>query len=240
MKYIYSIFLSVVSFLWILSGCVEDPDMDTRLQNAKAPEVSETSMEGEACASSITLKAQIMKENGLPIKECGVCWSTQKGTEPLDNMRNKRYTKADKIENHNFTATMSNLEDSTKYYVYAYAINDVDTAFSKTEGAYTTINGIGEVATLDVDSATVKATSTWVKGKVKNRGVGIEKLGFYYKKKEQAEILNLRIKIQLSHTKGVIWRLSILSPARLRIWSRKLGIMSVLLPKISLASSPLM
>ena len=181
MKHIYSIFLSAVS----LSGCVEDPDMDTRLQKAKAPEVSETSMEGEAYASSITLKAQIMKENGLPVKECGVCWSTQTGTEPLENMRNKRYTKADKIENHNFTATISNLEDSTKYYVYAYAINDIDTAFSKTEGAYTTINGIGEVATLDVDSATVKATSTWVKGKVKNRGVGIEKLGFYYKKKKQ-------------------------------------------------------
>lgn len=185
MKYIYSIFLSAVSLLWMLSGCVEDPDMDTRLQKAKAPEVSETSMEGEAYASSITLKAQIMKENGLPVKECGVCWSTQTGTEPLGNMRNKRYTKADKIENHNFTATISNLEDSTKYYVYAYAINDIDTAFSKTEGAYTTINGIGEVATLDVDSATVKATSTWVKGKVKNRGVGIEKLGFYYKKKKQ-------------------------------------------------------
>ena len=84
-----------------------------------------------------------------------------------------------------WTMWKSNLEDSTKYYVYAYAINDIDTAFSKTEGAYTTINGIGEVATLDVDSATVKATSTWVKGKVKNRGVGIEKLGFYYKKKKQ-------------------------------------------------------
>ena len=117
MKHIYSIFLSAVSLLWMLSGCVEDPDMDTRLQKAKAPEVSETSMEGEAYASSITLKAQIMKENGLPVKECGVCWSTQTGTEPLENMRNKRYTKADKIENHNFTATISNLEDSTKYYV---------------------------------------------------------------------------------------------------------------------------
>ena len=57
MKYIYSIFLSAVSLLWMLSGCVEDPDMDTRLQKAKAPEVSETSMEGEAYASSITLKA---------------------------------------------------------------------------------------------------------------------------------------------------------------------------------------
>ena len=73
-----------------------------------------------------------MKENGLPVKECGVCWSTQTGTEPLGNMRNKRYTKADKIENHNFTATISNLEDSTKYYVYAYAINDIDTAFKST------------------------------------------------------------------------------------------------------------
>ena len=48
MKHIYSIFLSAVSLLWMLSGCVEDPDMDTRLQKAKAPEVSETSMEGEA------------------------------------------------------------------------------------------------------------------------------------------------------------------------------------------------
>lgn len=72
MKHIYSIFLSAVSLLWMLSGCVEDPDMDTRLQKAKAPEVSETSMEGEAYASSITLKAQIMKENGLPVGFVGV------------------------------------------------------------------------------------------------------------------------------------------------------------------------
>ena len=35
MKYIYSIFLSAVSLLWMLSGCVEDPDMDKRLQKAK-------------------------------------------------------------------------------------------------------------------------------------------------------------------------------------------------------------
>lgn len=186
MKYIYSIILSAVSFIWLLSGCVEDPDMDTRLQNAKAPEVSETSLEGNIEASSITLKAQILKENGLPIRECGVCWSIQEETRPIDNMRSKRYVKADKIEDHHFTVSMSGLEDSTKYYVYAYAINDIDTAFSKAEGVYTTIKGTGEVATLDVDSATVKATSAWVKGKVKSRGVGIDKLGFYYQKKELA------------------------------------------------------
>lgn len=186
MKYIYSIILSAVSFIWLLSGCLEDPDMDTRLQNAKAPEVSETSLEGNIEASSITLKAQILKENGLPIRECGVCWSIQEETRPIDNMRSKRYVKADKIEDHHFTVSMSGLEDSTKYYVYAYAINDIDTAFSKAEGVYTTIKGTGEVATLDVDSATVKATSAWVKGKVKSRGVGIDKLGFYYQKKELA------------------------------------------------------
>jgi len=62
MKHIYSIFLSAVSLLWMLSGCVEDPDMDTRLQKAKAPEVSETSMEGEAYASSITLGSNNERE----------------------------------------------------------------------------------------------------------------------------------------------------------------------------------
>lgn len=184
MKYIYLVVLSVVSLVWTLSGCVEDPEIDTRLQNAKAPEVSGPSLEGEMRASSFTLKAQILKENGLPVQECGVCWSTQEKAEPRDNMRNKRYVKAEKIDGHTFTATVSGLNDSTHYYIYTYAINEIDTAFSATANAYTTISGIGEVATLEIDSATVKATSVQVKGKVKNRGVGIEELGFYYKKKE--------------------------------------------------------
>lgn len=204
MKYIYLFILSAISFLWILSGCVDDPDMDTRLQNAKAPAVSETS-QVEIQASSITLKAQILKENGSPIKECGVCWNTQPTSQPLDNMRNNRYVKADKIDNHDFTVTISNLEDSTKYYVYAYAINDVDTAFSETENAYTTIEGIGEVATLKIDSTTVRATSAWVKGKVKNKGVGIEGLGFYYKEKLGGESPEPSDQDSIIHYEGADW-----------------------------------
>ena len=184
MKQIYVIVLGIISFIGLLPGCVDDPEMDTRLQNAKAPEVSETTLEGEIGASSITLTAQIMQENGLPVTECGVCWSVQEQTQPIDNMRSSRFVKADRIEGHTFAATMSNLEDSTRYYVYAYAINDVDTAFSETEKVYTTIEGIGEVVTLAIDSTEVNATSALVKGEIKNRGVGITEMGFYYQKKE--------------------------------------------------------
>ena len=184
MKQIYAIVLGIISFIGLLPGCVDDPEMDTRLQNAKAPEVSETTLEGEIGASSITLTAQIIQENGLPVTECGVCWSVQEQTQPIDNMRSSRFVKADRIEGHTFAATMSNLEDSTRYYVYAYAINDVDTAFSETEKVYTTIEGIGEVVTLAIDSTEVNATSALVKGEIKNRGVGITEMGFYYQKKE--------------------------------------------------------
>lgn len=184
MKQIYVIVLGIISFIGLLPGCVDDPEMDTRLQNAKAPEVSETTLEGEIGASSITLTAQIIQENGLPVTECGVCWSVQEQTQPIDNMRSSRFVKADRIEGHTFAATMSNLEDSTRYYVYAYAINDVDTAFSETEKVYTTIEGIGEVVTLAIDSTGVNATSALVKGEIKNRGVGITEMGFYYQKKE--------------------------------------------------------
>ena len=184
MKQIYAIVLGIISFIGLLPGCVDDPEMDTHLQNAKAPEVSETTLEGEIGASSITLTAQIIQENGLPVTECGVCWSVQEQTQPIDNMRSSRFVKADRIEGHTFAATMSNLEDSTRYYVYAYAINDVDTAFSETEKVYTTIEGIGEVVTLAIDSTEVNATSALVKGEIKNRGVGITEMGFYYQKKE--------------------------------------------------------
>ena len=37
MKQIYAIVLGIISFIGLLPGCVDDPEMDTHLQNAKAP-----------------------------------------------------------------------------------------------------------------------------------------------------------------------------------------------------------
>lgn len=79
-----------------------------------------------------------------------------------------------------------------------------------------------------------------MKGKVKNKGVGIEKLGFYYKKKEQTGNIEPSDQDSIITYEGATWQLSILSPARLRIWSRRLGIMFVLFAKNSLASLLLM
>lgn len=181
MKHIY-LFLSAFIFLSILSGCIEDPDMDTRLQNAKAPEISETT-QGKVYASAIELKASVLKENGTPVLECGVCWSDQKETNPKDNLANNRKVKAEKVEKGEFTVTISGLQDKTDYYVYAYAINETDTAFSS-QGTYKTIIGIGEVKIFEPDS--VKATSVFLRGKLKSKGEGdLLDIGFYlYEKKE--------------------------------------------------------
>ncbi|RHJ87838.1 hypothetical protein [Parabacteroides sp. AM08-6] len=181
MKHLYLI-LSVFIFLNVLSGCVDDPDMDTKLQNAKAPEVSETE-NIKVTASSIEVRASIIKENGSPIVECGICWSEDKDTDPKDNLRNNRKVKAEKTENGVFTATISNLDDETNYYVYAYAINKTDTAYSATVMNYKTINGVGEVKIMEPDS--IHATSVFLCGKITSRGEGtIKKVGFYLSDEE--------------------------------------------------------
>ena len=98
MKHIY-LLLSFFASLCLLVGCVDDPEMDTHLQNGIAPEVSETSRV-DISASTMTLKASILKENGSQILECGVCWSDIFENSPKTNMYEGRYKKASKMENH--------------------------------------------------------------------------------------------------------------------------------------------
>lgn len=172
--YIFFLFCSLAGFVF---SCIDDPVMDTHLQNGIAPEVSETS-EISKKASTITLKASILKENGSQILECGVCWSDKSDYLPQKNISEGRYKKATNLENREFQVTISDLNDNTEYYVYAYAINETDTAFS-TKSAYKTVLGVGEVKTLPIDSTYIKATSVLVSGQIKNRGEGIDKAGFY-------------------------------------------------------------
>ncbi|MBE6301722.1 MAG: hypothetical protein E7085_07730 [Parabacteroides distasonis] len=175
MKRLYKI-LFVFMSLW-LSNCIDDPVMNTQLQNGIAPEVSETSLVTKG-ASTMTLKAHIIKENGSQIKECGICWSHMSENLPQTNIYQKRYKKSSIIENKEFQVSLTDLDDDTDYYVYAYAINESDTAYSSV-GVYKTVLGVGEVYTCPIDSLHIKATSVIVSGKIKDRGEGIEQLGFY-------------------------------------------------------------
>ncbi len=169
----------MVCLLLGLMSCADEPEMITTIQNAKAPEVSDPELV-EVFASSITLKASLIKQNGLAIKEFGFCWSDSVTYSPLQNIRDNRFVKGEASDNNVFKGTINHLNDSTQYFVYAYAINAIDTAFSKTAGVFTTINGVGEVAVLSIDTTQLQATKVQVKGIFKNRGVGIDSYGFYW------------------------------------------------------------
>ena len=177
MKYIYYVIGLFLAFGFV--GCAEDPVMDTQIQQAKSPEVNATELL-RTMASEIHLKASILKQNGLPIDECGFCWSLSASTTGKENMRENRFIKADAIDSGSFTGIIRELKDSTEYHVYAYAINAIDTAFSSSAGVYTTINGVGEIYTCLIDSTTLRATSAAVKAVVKNIGEGIDSYGVYW------------------------------------------------------------
>ena len=69
------IFLSAVSLLWMLSDVWKIRIWIRVCRKLyKGSGGFPDSMEGEAYASSITLKGSNNEENGLPVKECGVCW----------------------------------------------------------------------------------------------------------------------------------------------------------------------
>lgn len=181
MKHIYLI-LSFIAFVCSWTGCIEDPEMDTRLQNAKAPTVKAPEKDYlSATATSLVVKACVEKENGSVVTEKGVCWSKENQATPAENMWGNRYLKAEEGGLGEFTIEISELDNHTTYYVYTYAINAVDTAYS--EGvAYATIQGIGSVITLKPQEESICATSALLKGVIpaSDRGESeITDRGFY-------------------------------------------------------------
>lgn len=216
MKHKY-LLLSIFTSLFALSGCVEEPDMNTQLQNGKAPEVSDTE-KLNTYASAIELKAKILKENGTPVQECGVCWSDRPETTPADNLRSNRKVKAEKVENGEFTATITSLDDEVSYYVCAYAINKADTAYSSA-AKYTTLLGVGEIKTLKPDS--IHATSALLGGKLKGRGEGaVTDFGLYLSETEKEptekdihiSYKEMKPAVDLNKIDSFVWRVTKLKP----------------------------
>jgi len=176
MKQLYSlIFLVLIS---MLNACVSDPNMDTSLKNAKAPAISAPE-KTEQTASTITLSATVSSENGSAVSERGFCWSTKSDDAPATNISTGKYKKDSGSGSGNFTVKLSDLNDNTTYYVYAYATNEVGTTFSEAR-AFSTNKGIGSVATLS--AIDIHATTVILSGFIpaNDRGEGaISVRGFY-------------------------------------------------------------
>ena len=67
MKHIYSLF-SILFAALLMAGCVNDPDIDGGIRNAKKPSVK-TDEILKSTASSVTVSGEVLQENGAPVTE---------------------------------------------------------------------------------------------------------------------------------------------------------------------------
>lgn len=134
-----------IGFVFLYQSCLNDPFMPEEFLNATIPTV-ETLNVTYKTATTITISGNVLRENGTEVTERGFCWST--GDSP-------KVTADNKIEVGEglgtFTETVKSLLPNQTYRIRAYAINAKGIAYGDIEEVKT-IEGLGVVKTLDVDS----------------------------------------------------------------------------------------
>lgn len=174
MKQLYYI-IYLFSFLFVLSGCVEDPDMDTRLQNAEVPQIAAFTNENVSkTATTITATASITKENGSPLIERGFKYWPSDNINDADTVR-----ETGGLAKGEYTLTIDHLTNGVEYKVTPFASNEIGIGYGDTITVYTN-EGTGAVKIAEIDKSTINATSVFVQGVVTKEGEGdITEYGFY-------------------------------------------------------------
>jgi uncharacterized protein (TIGR02145 family) len=126
MKRIFGIYTLILAILWItgsilLTGCKEDPVLPTLTTENASDITINTAKSG----------GNITSDGGADITARGVCWATASqpeisGSHTSDNKGGGA-----------FTSSLSGLNPGTKYYVRAYATNEVGTSYGN-EISFTT------------------------------------------------------------------------------------------------------
>ena len=109
MKHIYSLF-SILFAALLMAGCVNDPDIDGGIRNAKKPSVK-TDEILKSTASSVTVSGEVLQENGAPVTEAGFCWSTESTFTVIE--KNKKAVSKRKVK---YEATIEGLTNDLDYY----------------------------------------------------------------------------------------------------------------------------
>lgn len=171
MKQLYYI-LFILPFLLFLPGCLEDPDMDTHLQNASVPELGDLTLES-ASATTIIVKATVKKENGASLTERGFKYW------PEDDASNTGVARqTENLGTGEYSIPLENLTNGIYYKITSFASNKAGTAYGDTLRVNTT-EGIGLIETSDIDESTCTATTITVQGIIKVKGEGeITSFGF--------------------------------------------------------------
>ena len=111
--------------------------------------------------TSATSGGNISDDGGDPITARGVCWNTFSNPELSDSLI------VDSLGLGSFDSNIKNLEVDTKYYLRAYATNEVGTGYGN-EISFTTRDGIPEITTVYITNLT--AVSTVVGGEIIDDG----------------------------------------------------------------------
>ena len=113
-------------------------------------------------ASSISLNSgssggNVTSDGGSAVTQRGVCWSTNQNPTISDNITNEGTGIG------SFTSSLTNLNASTTYFVKAYAINGVGTAYGN-QISFTTANISMTLPTLTTVSASAISVNSSVSG----------------------------------------------------------------------------
>lgn len=148
-------------------------------------------------AASVIVSSNILTAGGGSITERGFCYSIAKNPTTGNNTVKSSGTLGE------YSATITNLQNKTIYYIRAYAINESGTYYSK-EITVKTLDGVASVITSDATN--IKAQSATLNGNItSDGGSNITERGFCYSTSENPTVDDTKIKIDgtigdLSHS----------------------------------------
>ena len=188
MKHKYPL-LFYILFTLSFQGCVKDTELGDEIKNALMPEVK-TNDDIKTTATTVTLSGEVIKENGAHVTESGFCWGMTS-----DFQVDKENIKAVSKGKGTFNTTIESLNNNTKYYIKAYAINQVDTAFGDVL-QFTTTSGVGTVKTSEAEK--IMATKAQCGGVITQQGEAeITERGIYLMKSVEPAVVDSILKIEM-------------------------------------------
>ena len=159
--------LLLVPFLFLLTlpvACIDDPEVEPGIQNARIPLMGETVTINALTASSVTLTASVARANGARVTERGFCWSESQ--HPTVDHHAKTFGSGIG----EYQGTVEGLVNGRSYYIRPYARNAKGVAYGE-ERKVQTSTGLGLVRTLFIADST-HAESALCGGRIETPGEG--------------------------------------------------------------------
>ena len=132
MNHPYPSYASLILFALLLlifpQACIDDPEVEPGVQNARIPLLGETVTINALTASSVSLTATVVQANGATVTERGFCWSERQA--PTINDRTKAFGGGIG----EYQGTVDGLINGRDYYIRPYARNAKGVAYGE-EGA---------------------------------------------------------------------------------------------------------